>query len=357
MHFPPEAVLLGVGVGLVMSKLLSMFVQQCLFGGVGTLRGREDSSLLHARLVRTSMGRVRVLVREQPARDREWVVLVHGFAGALDVFADPDRANYANELFAMGFHVLCVDLYGHGGSDSPDTRYGAELYASQLAELVLLLDIPTCTLLAHSMGCAAAVTFASMHKQRVTSLVLLSPSVSHKRFPWYLRLALRVPGFREVLSACIIPTFGEGTNRGNVGFVRSCYRLLETRLATRGSWNFGEWKTLKLCAGLRQVPTLVLWGDADEVESFQIARDQLLHVLPQALLCACNGGDHMSFADGTPPRKLFYLDRIKSFLRRDLGAMDRQGVLTLQAYYRIHHDYMDVEEEDVEEGDGTEPLL
>ncbi|KAH9255524.1 hypothetical protein BASA81_006341 [Batrachochytrium salamandrivorans] len=189
MHFSPEAVVLGVGMGLVMSKLLSMFVQQCLFGGTGTLRGREDSLFLNSRLVRTSMGRVRVLVREQESpiqgkRECEWVILIHGFAGALDVFADPNRANYADELFALGFHVLCVDLYGHGGSDSPDTRYGAELYASQLAELVLLFDIPKCTLLAHSMGCAAAVTFASMHKQRVTSLVLLSPSVSHKRFPW-----------------------------------------------------------------------------------------------------------------------------------------------------------------------------
>ena len=52
--------------------------------------------------------------------------------------------NYAvvyRSLVAEGQHVLTYDLWGHGHSAAPDTRYDAALYTGQLRELLSVLQL------------------------------------------------------------------------------------------------------------------------------------------------------------------------------------------------------------------------
>lgn len=44
-------------------------------------------------------------------------------------------------LVDEGFHVITYDNYGNGWSDAPDAIYNHALYVSQLAELLLALNI------------------------------------------------------------------------------------------------------------------------------------------------------------------------------------------------------------------------
>jgi len=229
------ALAIGVLVGLVLSKVYLLFLS-VLFGK-GHLRGRSDEKF-RSFWVETSHGKVRTvrLVHDDQKKIYPLVMLIHGYAGSLDVYADPSRSNYCQLLFDKGFDVIAFDLYGHGGSDCPDTLFSAELFASQVVEVCVAVNIrEPFLMIAHSMGSSVAVTFAHRYPGLVSKLVLISPSVADTPMELHLRLALRIPFFREVLSSLIIPTFGEGTNDNNPGMLRACYRLLETRLMSGGS--------------------------------------------------------------------------------------------------------------------------
>lgn len=240
------------------------------------------------------------------------------------MYADPARSNYFNILVDKGFDVLTFDLYGHGGSESPDTDYSAELFASQMSELCLLLDInKPFTIIAHSMGASVAVTFAHRHPGLVKKMILLSPSVVDKPMEFRLRFALHVPVFREILSSMIIPTFGEGTNKDNPGMVRACYRLLQTRLRVGGSWNAGNLKAMEMLREIARTnlanKMFILWGENDTVVPFDQC-SLLTNIIPYAKLCVLGEADHMSFSDGSDFAKSFFADRVFAFLENDFDS-------------------------------------
>jgi len=316
----------GVLIGLILSKVYLSFLN--LLFGSGHLRGRPDLKF-QSFWVETSHGRVRtvrVTGRRLTSEKRPLVMLIHGYAGSLDVYADPCRSNYCARLCDAGFDVVAFDLYGHGGSDCPDTLFSAELFASQVAEVCISLDIrEPFILLAHSMGSSVAVTFTHRYPSLVSKLILISPSVADKPMELRLRIALRIPFFREVLSYFIIPTFGEGTNDDNAGMLRACYRLLETRLRSGGSWNAGDVKTLQMLEKLARSPSLssshsilVLWGESDDVIEFDQAK-LLAPVIPHARLCVLGEADHMAFADGSALAREFFAERILAFLKEEPG--------------------------------------
>jgi 2-hydroxy-6-oxonona-2,4-dienedioate hydrolase len=130
------------------------------------------------------------------------VVLMHGFAGSAEVFMDPFRSNLSSALVARGYSILMYDFFGHGHSDSPDIAYAAELFASQLADICLFLNIKgPFHILAHSMGASVAARFLAVHPQMVDRVILLSPSVADYPLEVRLRFALRVPILGEILGA------------------------------------------------------------------------------------------------------------------------------------------------------------
>ena len=346
---------IGVLVGMILSKLYSIFLHY-LFG-IGHLKGHSDERF-GSTWVETTQGKVR-LVRygaDSPTT-RPLAVLVHGYAGSLDVFADPTRSNLCRKLEEEGFEVLAFDLYGHGGSDCPDTHFSAELFASQLAEICISFNIrQPFVLIAHSMGSSVAVTFAHRYPSFVSRLVLICPSIADVPMELKLRFALRIPFFREVLSYFIIPTFGEGTNENNAGMLRACYRLLETRLHNGGSWNAGDTKALSMLSQLMSShlsepgKVLILWGQEDRVVPFQQAR-VLASVAGEAGFCVLKQADHMckyhtrlsffsvtnlnkAFADGPTWMREYFQERIVWFVKEDTSFITS----TIASYFAAEED-------------------
>lgn len=264
------------------------------------------------------------------ARRNELCVLIHGFAGSADVFLNSERANYAAILLKEGYDILTFDLYGTGYSESPDVTFSAELFSAQLVEIIvsLHLSLEPFHIVAHSMGSAVAVTFAYRFPQLVRRMVLLSPSISDAPMMLSLRIALYVPVLREILSAIIIPTFGEGSNTGNPGMVRSCYRLIMTRLKSGGSWNsrglircHDMLKEMALQqSALGEDKLLLLWGARDTVIRFEETRI-LRRIIPFVNVCVHPEADHMSFADGTLEQKEFFAHRVVAFLDQGKGGV------------------------------------
>ena len=100
----------------------------------------------------------------------EPLLLVHGFTGAKEDFAD-----FLDGFADRGWHVVAPDLRGHGASDAPDDEdaYSFEVMADDVLALADELGWERFDLLGHSMGGMVAQVLALQAPERLRSLVLM----------------------------------------------------------------------------------------------------------------------------------------------------------------------------------------
>lgn len=108
------------------------------------------------------------------------LMLVHGFTGAKEDFADHvDALALASAGAAStgngGWHVVAPDLRGHGASSAPPgaDSYGLKIFAADILALADALGWDRFALLGHSMGGMAAQHAALEAPERIAGLVLM----------------------------------------------------------------------------------------------------------------------------------------------------------------------------------------
>jgi len=124
-------------------------------------------------MARIRAGGLDVSYEERGAGARP-LVLVHGFTGSSDDFADVLPA-----LAARG-RTLAPDLRGHGGTSRPGAPedYTFERLAGDVLAFLDAVGAPSCDLLGHSMGGIVAQLVALQAPERVASLVLMGTAAS-----------------------------------------------------------------------------------------------------------------------------------------------------------------------------------
>ncbi len=118
-----------------------------------------------------SVGSIEMAYQDQGTGDRPFI-LVHGFTGSLDDFADVH-----GELAVLG-RTITLDQRGHGSSTNtgdPDD-YELEVAVADLLGFLDALGIERCDLLGHSRGGMVALRFVLAHPERIASLVLMDTS-------------------------------------------------------------------------------------------------------------------------------------------------------------------------------------
>ena len=98
------------------------------------------------------------------------LVLVHGFTGSRDDFAD-----VVGDLADLGRLVL-PDQRGHGGSSNPGSGYDLDQLAADLRGFFDAAGIERADLLGHSLGGMVALRFTLANPERVASLILMDTS-------------------------------------------------------------------------------------------------------------------------------------------------------------------------------------
>jgi len=98
------------------------------------------------------------------------LVLVHGFTGSRDDFADVTAG-----LADLGRLVL-VDQRGHGGLSNPGNGYDFAQLGTDLLGFFDAAGIERADLLGHSLGGMLVLRFALAHPERVASLILMDTS-------------------------------------------------------------------------------------------------------------------------------------------------------------------------------------
>jgi pimeloyl-ACP methyl ester carboxylesterase len=121
------------------------------------------------------------------------LLLVHGFSGGRDDFAD------VLEPLARDRRVVSVDLPGHGGSEGPEDTgaYGLGAVAGWLLRLADALDLGDVHLLGHSLGGLVVQRAAAVGSQRLRSLVLMDTGLGALREEAAERIVRIALAFRD----------------------------------------------------------------------------------------------------------------------------------------------------------------
>jgi pimeloyl-ACP methyl ester carboxylesterase len=114
-------------------------------------------------------------------------VLDYGTAGKPQMLCIHGSAAHAHwfDFVAPGlindYHVLALDLRGHGDSEwdrSPQPAYNYDRYAADVHELTEKLDLRDFVLVGHSMGGLVSIVYAATYPGRAKAFIMIDSSVN-----------------------------------------------------------------------------------------------------------------------------------------------------------------------------------
>ena len=109
-----------------------------------------------------------IVYAENDVKSDVTLVLVHGFGGNKDTW------NWVVPAWNDQYHVIVIDMPGHGGSVSKKTlSYTMTDQAERLHTFLEAKKIKPFYLFGHSMGGAIAVRYALNHSENVNALILI----------------------------------------------------------------------------------------------------------------------------------------------------------------------------------------
>ncbi|MEW5872866.1 MAG: alpha/beta fold hydrolase [Chloroflexota bacterium] len=223
------------------------------------------------------------------------MLLIHGLGDEADTW------RHVIPALAERFYVIAPDLPGFGRSDQPDTAYSLDFLTASLLGLLHSLGIPKAWLVGSSLGGILAQSIALSQPERVERLALLDGSLLARRQPLSMQLLLfLVPGLGEWMYkrlrrdpaaayASLRPYYAnlDGLPQADQDFL---YQRVQERV-----WSDGQRRAylsvLRSLAGsvtrlqkdlparlaALATPTLVMWGEQDQINPIENA-----HALAQA---------------------------------------------------------------------------
>ncbi|MFP4227697.1 MAG: methylmalonyl-CoA epimerase [Salinivenus sp.] len=112
-------------------------------------------------------------VYERGRRDRPTVLCLHGAAGTVR----HDLAPLMRRLEPQ-FHVVAVDLSGHGASSlPPDATLAMDRFVADAQAALDATEVASASVFGFSMGASVGLRLAQVHPERVERLALLSPRI------------------------------------------------------------------------------------------------------------------------------------------------------------------------------------
>jgi pimeloyl-ACP methyl ester carboxylesterase len=214
------------------------------------------------------------------------VVLLHGFGGSMWHW------EYQQAALAPHVRVITPDLPGSGVSDQPDIAYTPDEMVAFVRDLLDALAIQKASLVGNSMGAGVAIGMALTCPERVERLVLIGglprgvrekltgplvkTAVETSAPVWLVELGNTLAGawvtedaLAEIVHdhSRITPAVVDRSlrNRRRPGLIRAA-------MATADSLPLWENGFARRIGAIRQ-PTLVLWGEHDEVFPPAVGRE------------------------------------------------------------------------------------
>lgn len=223
----------------------------------------------------------------------ENIILLHGWGGSTESFAPVFK------YLAQKFRVISIDLPGFGQSQKPGEVWGTRDYAEFLKSFMDTLGIEKATLIGHSFGGRISIYFAAHQPDRIKKMVLVNSAGLIKKRP--LSYHLKVYTYKVLKKVVTLLPFAgeEAVNRLRGMFGSADYRQAgPMRKILVKIVN----EDLKPLLKKIQAPTLLIWGEQDEITPVEFGRIMEREIDDAGLVVLKNAG-HFS-----------YLDRLNQFL-------------------------------------------
>jgi len=233
------------------------------------------------------------------------IVLVHGFASALDTWRGVSK-----ELVKK-HRVIALDLKGFGWSSRPEGDYSPAAEAQIVLALMDQRNVKQAVVVAHSWGSSVALEMALQAPERVTRLALYDAWVYEEQLPTTFLWA-RATGVGEALFDLfyaerpddkIARAFYDPQKYVNEKFVEEVERALDrpgTTAAALAAVRGQQYADVqKRYAQIKQ-PVLLLWGREDEVTLLPFG-ERLARDLPHAHLVVYPHCGHFPMIEAAGP--------------------------------------------------------
>jgi pimeloyl-ACP methyl ester carboxylesterase len=217
-------------------------------------------------------------VREDGSRADPALVLLHGFASSMHWWTPAARR------LAPNFHVIRIDLLGHGGSAKPKDGYSMENQARLVERALAALHVEHAVIAGHSMGGVVATALAELDPSLIDGIVTLGTPANESagKLPFLARL-----GFVPVLGEAIRRVVTDSMVRDNLQkaftpgfdvpdqFVRDFHRMTYSSYDSshQESDEFGDEKDVADRLAAVRKPLLVIQGADDELVDPDSAQD------------------------------------------------------------------------------------
>jgi len=169
-----------------------------------------------------------VAYRDEGAGD-ETLLLVHGIAGGSHVWQP------LMDDLSTSYRVIAPDLLGHGASDKPRADYSLGAFAVGLRDFLDELEVPSVTLVGHSLGGGIALQFVHQHRAYCRRLVLINSGGLGSDVGLLLRV-LSAPGAELFLPIVGSESLARLVRRVRAQFARNGAAQDENEAADDESW-------------------------------------------------------------------------------------------------------------------------
>jgi pimeloyl-ACP methyl ester carboxylesterase len=268
------------------------------------------------------------------------LLLLHGMASSSRTWRE------VIPLLRDHFTVIAPDLMGHGLSEKPVGDYSLGAFASGIRDLLEVLDIDHASVVGQSFGGGVAMQPAYQHPELCDRLVLVASGGLGREVNWMLRF-MTLPG-SEYLMPLIFPRFvrdwgdsvlraitTRGVRMGRITEMWNAYASLaeaENRdafartirsVVDPGGQTVSALDRLYLASPL---PTLVIWGDRDDIIPVAHAH-AACEAIPGCRLLILEGIGHFPQIEAPEQFVVALVDFVGSTEPARLNSKDRQRML------------------------------
>lgn len=271
--------------------------------------------------------RLRFHVRTHGEEGSPPMVLIHG------EFASSRWWEPFFQILPTAIRAYAPDLRGTGLSDRSEAGYSVEEQCADLKLLIDALELNDFDLVAHSFGAAIAVEYALQQQHRINSLTLLAPpplegirtpvdtmlildQMRENRDLLARSLMLLMPSYcsrvmETLLNVEMEPHYDYAKNIYFIKLLQDAVDMAPSLFTgpaeALNNWNrFDEARSLSL-------PTLIIWGDQDQIVSEEMVTRTLLAIPGAENLQILRGIGHSPMIEAP----LLLAERIVDFITGD----------------------------------------
>lgn len=233
------------------------------------------------------------------------LLLIHGIGG------DADEWAFCFEAFSKSHRVIAIDLLGFGRSDKPKIDYHIAVFVELINQFLRALKIERAAILGESLGGWIASSFALTFPERVDKLLLVDAAGvwgEIAALPIDLRVSTRAH-LHEVFKLVFFDK-----RLATDGLVDMAYHLHLERgdgPTIDSIFRCTEGERLDDVIGRLNMPTLIVWGEQDEMIPVSVGRN-LQKLIPGSTLEVISQCGHLPALE----KPVEFVQRVLEFLGR-----------------------------------------